>query len=478
MNNGKGQSPCVVAAWEQEACASTPWTIIALTAYDNRYVPPNTTTANACTCSWASYNLIAACTVCQNSDDFLPWGEWQMSCGTYVSNTTYFPSDKDITLPSETAIPYWAGTDPQTWDNAVFDWQQAQSIHNEDRADLTGAPIPTTSMTSSKKSNTGAIVGGVVGGVALVLLAVAFFIWGIVQKRKRLRQQQKTYPGGPDRPDMQHMRSMSDSSQKYLDPNGYGMPPGLHVSPLMLPMANGAQPMSHPLQNLSSPVAQSITLPMPQINGMAQVPGVFPTGGIVTHAPAPSTSPVQRHMPSPSTQSIGGVMSSVGHNAPPGGGVPAAVSPTSPEDVISPFITPPTSPQPTSRKGTAGGASYDFFEDLPSPSKSPASSVSAQRRMNPPAYTSDPVSGEVQAVAPTPGDRKHEYRKGVSPEENNQDGTGVGTGVATYGSPLEERSPIRWEGSTATPSDAGVSVYPNDSKQRPMDSFSDVMTGV
>jgi len=475
MNNGKGQSPCVVAAWEQEPCASTPWTINALTSYDSRYLPPNTTTATACTCSWAAYNLLSACTVCQNSDDFLPWGEWHKSCGSYVSNTTYFPSDQDITLPSETAIPYWAGTNPETWNNAVFDEQQAQAIHNQEHADLTGAPIPAT---SSKKSNKGAIVGGAVGGVALVLLAVAFFIWGVVQKRKRLRQQrQKTYPGGPDRPDMQHMRSMSDSSQKYLDPNGYGMPPGLQISPLMLPMTNGAQPMSHPLQNLSSPVAQSISLPMPpvpQMNGMVQVPGAFPTGGIVTHAPAPSTSPVQRHMPSASTQSIGGVMSSVVH-APPGSGAPAVAPPTNPEDIISPFITPPTSPQPTSRKGA-----YDFSdEDPPSSSKSPASSVSAQRtRMNPPAYTSAPVSGEVRAVAPTPSDQKYEYRGGVSPE-NNQDGTGVGTGVATYGSPLEAKPPMRWGGSTATAtSDAEgtvVSEYSNDSKQRPMDSFSDVI---
>jgi len=98
--------------------------------------------------SWATYNLLAGCTVCQNSTryatyvtqcilrspfstfGFISWGTWQYSCGTFISDTTwvlivnytkpvltlvsptnsYFPSDKNFTLPSQTAIPFWAAT--------------------------------------------------------------------------------------------------------------------------------------------------------------------------------------------------------------------------------------------------------------------------------------------------------------------------------------------------------------------------------
>jgi hypothetical protein len=67
MDNGKGQSPCTVAGWEQEACASTSesgtfshykdrtehdiylaWLIPAL-GPGNQYDAPNATTANPCT---------------------------------------------------------------------------------------------------------------------------------------------------------------------------------------------------------------------------------------------------------------------------------------------------------------------------------------------------------------------------------------------------------------------------------------------
>ncbi|KIM71923.1 hypothetical protein PILCRDRAFT_489302 [Piloderma croceum F 1598] len=109
MNNGKGQSPCVVAAWEEEPCASSTWNIVALPP-GFQYDPPNSTEANPCSCSWATYNLFAACTVCQSSTDFVSWGDWQYNCGEFVSDTTYFPSDKNFTLPSETSIPFWAGT--------------------------------------------------------------------------------------------------------------------------------------------------------------------------------------------------------------------------------------------------------------------------------------------------------------------------------------------------------------------------------
>jgi hypothetical protein len=103
--------------------------------------------------SWASYNLLAGCTVCQNSTLFVTyvsfcnsefvilnishlfsWGTWQMDCGDNVSTTTLVLKvslgsllthglglvifhltegrryHQTATLSNETAIPFWAAT--------------------------------------------------------------------------------------------------------------------------------------------------------------------------------------------------------------------------------------------------------------------------------------------------------------------------------------------------------------------------------
>ena len=354
-----------------------------------------------------------------------------------------------------------------------------------DYPDLTGTPVsatPNPTATSSKKSNAGPIAGGVVGGVTLIFLVFVFFTCRIVRRRKWLEQQRIYH--GPDRPDFQHMRSMSDSSQMYLEPNGSGTPPGLQVSPGMQPVISGVPPLLYPVQQH-----------VPQMsNGMISTftaAGVIPTAGTVAYASvSPTSSSARGHVPGPSVQSLGGAISSMGFNAPAGTSPIQAVSPTisqaPPEDVISPFIAFGTPPRPTERGwgGYSGTTNRDTSDDRPpvSPSVVSSSSTLVQRsttRMSPPAYTTAPTSGEVRTMAPTTPttDQKHVYvasettSPDASPVENTGIGTG-GTGRATYGS-----APAREWGSTRTSEPEGTLVGEDDLR-RPKDNLNVIIPGV
>ncbi|KAJ7223361.1 hypothetical protein GGX14DRAFT_657989 [Mycena pura] len=63
-DNTEGFSPCLLTAFVWGACFTGNGDVPALIPGDH-YDNPNSTTANLCTCSWAAYNLISACTACQ-----------------------------------------------------------------------------------------------------------------------------------------------------------------------------------------------------------------------------------------------------------------------------------------------------------------------------------------------------------------------------------------------------------------------------
>ncbi|KAJ7139202.1 hypothetical protein C8R44DRAFT_301762 [Mycena epipterygia] len=127
-SNSAGFSPCLLTAYVWGSCFTGNWNVPALTP-GNSYDNPNTTTANLCTCSWAAYNLISACTACQGFDtDPQNWAAYSQSCGAFLTDT-YFPSN--ITLPTGTAIPFWAAKDPRTWSDGHFNTAQAQQLAQE-----------------------------------------------------------------------------------------------------------------------------------------------------------------------------------------------------------------------------------------------------------------------------------------------------------------------------------------------------------
>jgi len=177
------------------SCFTGNWDVPQLQA-NQSYTNPNSTTANLCTCSWAAYNLISACTACQGFDSGVEnWAAYDQSCGSFLTNV-WFPSS--VILPAETAIPFWAGTDPRSWNNGHFDTAQAELVAQENKPDLVQG--------KKKKPPIGAIVGGVVGGVAVLIIGGLAFLF----VRKRIRDQ----TGQSSHPYMRppHVRSVSDDS--------------------------------------------------------------------------------------------------------------------------------------------------------------------------------------------------------------------------------------------------------------------------
>lgn len=178
FTNQHGQDPCSTAQMADQVCVSD-YTITTTLFQESLYIP-NATTANPCTCSWASYNLLSACSYCVGVRNYTSWATWSASCGSNASSTTYFPSP----LPS--GIPYFAGTNPNNWTNGTFDPTQAANMGSGNHADLTG---PTTTSTSSAtptaaSSDTSAIIGSIVGALAFIFL-IGLLLCFIVRRHRR-----------------------------------------------------------------------------------------------------------------------------------------------------------------------------------------------------------------------------------------------------------------------------------------------------
>ncbi|KAH7884086.1 hypothetical protein F5I97DRAFT_1650331 [Phlebopus sp. FC_14] len=184
MQSQQGLSPCATAEMVGQACVAD-YAVLTTNFQESQYIP-NTTTANPCTCSWASYNLLSACASCLGQEQLASWSTWAASCGSYVSSSTYFPYDSGYRLPTGKTIPYFSGTNPQTWTNGTFNPTQASTIGSG--ADLTGAPVSSATPSTSSSSNTsvGAIAGGVIGGVAVLLILVGFIFFVLYLRRRRL----------------------------------------------------------------------------------------------------------------------------------------------------------------------------------------------------------------------------------------------------------------------------------------------------
>ncbi|KAJ8503267.1 hypothetical protein ONZ45_g11013 [Pleurotus djamor] len=224
-SNSRQQTPCIVAAYVNGACGTNTYRVTKLLD-GNRYNAPNATTANPCSCSWASYNLLSACTACQGMEQSIPtWDAWIFQCSDFLSSS-YFPPG--ITLASGTSIPYYAGTNPENWPNHQFDPVQARAIATENNNDLT----PNEEREDSSGTPIGPIVGGVVGGVVVVILAIIATAFVIHRRKKRGNHASHAYDPTPTPFDMSnmhqpapaptlHLRSLSDMSQKSLTTTAY-----------------------------------------------------------------------------------------------------------------------------------------------------------------------------------------------------------------------------------------------------------------
>ncbi|THG94355.1 hypothetical protein EW145_g8156, partial [Phellinidium pouzarii] len=218
MDSSLKQSPCIIAGYLLAACNGGDWFVPAVTA-SSHYAPPNSTTQNGCQCSWAVYNTIQACADCQGEDfssAMLSADTVGLADGprilTIIIVIREYPSNTPI--PDETAIPFWAITNPTTWHDGLFDPSAAQQLANEGKPDITEANR--NSQTSSGKSNTGAIAGGVVGGV-VGLAAVATLAYLFMRRSRRQGIASKNGRTGAQFGPVAHMRSESDLGRKYFD---------------------------------------------------------------------------------------------------------------------------------------------------------------------------------------------------------------------------------------------------------------------
>ncbi|KAG1830032.1 hypothetical protein EV424DRAFT_373394 [Suillus variegatus] len=184
MDDSQGNSPCLTVAYVEAPCYGNTYEQQILVNGD-MYALPNSSNANACYCSWSSYNLMMACTLCQGviTSSVSEWPAWAAGCTTNQSWTQeYFPSGLVLAGAS---IPYWATTNPSTWTYETFNILDANATYQKNSSSITpsasslssGGSSPSSSRSSSKSIDVGAIVGGTIGGAAaLSFLAFAAYL--------------------------------------------------------------------------------------------------------------------------------------------------------------------------------------------------------------------------------------------------------------------------------------------------------------
>ncbi|KAG2142723.1 hypothetical protein BD769DRAFT_1091897 [Suillus cothurnatus] len=130
MNDGQGNSPCLTVAYVEAPCFGNSYTQPVLNN-GNSYNVPSSSSANACSCSWSSYNLMMACTICQGNSNtsIWEWPQWISGCTNLSWTEIYYPSG--YVLSAGASIPYWAITDPTTWTSATFNTQEAETAYQK-----------------------------------------------------------------------------------------------------------------------------------------------------------------------------------------------------------------------------------------------------------------------------------------------------------------------------------------------------------
>ncbi|KAJ3574663.1 hypothetical protein NP233_g1612 [Leucocoprinus birnbaumii] len=222
MNNDNGYSPCLTAAAVISPCFNAAYRVIGLQP-GSRYDPPTGTFITPCYCSWATYNLLSACAVCQDqTNGVTSWFSWTQACGAYLTSDRAYPPG--AVIPQNTTFPNWAATDPTTWENGRFNATQAKTIEESKPGDLQDpttiiSSTPTPNQTQSKKNNVGAIAGGVIGGVIIIAIGIAAGIFMYCRNQKRKTQTVQRAPPMAQAP-TDHARSPSDFSAKSFGSSG------------------------------------------------------------------------------------------------------------------------------------------------------------------------------------------------------------------------------------------------------------------
>ncbi|KAL5508655.1 hypothetical protein ACEPAH_6274 [Sanghuangporus vaninii] len=131
MNNSKSQSPCLVAEYLHAPCEPRGNGNVSAIV-DDTYRPPTAEGAEACGCSWALYNTLQACAVCQSDSNFA----FSTNCSSQLKQNTEFYSSNEV-ISEQTAVQFWATRDTSMWDSGMFNSTQAEAIASECKEDIT-----------------------------------------------------------------------------------------------------------------------------------------------------------------------------------------------------------------------------------------------------------------------------------------------------------------------------------------------------
>lgn len=305
MSNGKGDSPCLVAAQLAEVCTTRGFTLEALQP-GYIYLGPTRAQVNACRCSSVYYSLLSACAECQGNTH-LRWTAYNGNCtDVYLEN---YPNP----IPIGVSVPHWAYLDVSIDDN--FNATRAEAAVGPEstappRASSTQtggggtsrgtSPTEAASNSEGSSTNVGAIAGGVVGGVvglALIGLLVFFLM--------RRRSKKGTAPSdmysnaapsmhGPApsaysdgfaaSPEPKPYYNPNDPATFPLDMNSFSTPPPQHTGTPITPSFTGQTGVSHgqPMQ-VSNTGHTGYAMPPPSF-GQPNRPGT-PSGGRYTGVP-------------------------------------------------------------------------------------------------------------------------------------------------------------------------------------------------
>ncbi|KAG5717297.1 hypothetical protein E4T56_gene15446, partial [Termitomyces sp. T112] len=359
-DNENNISPCVLAATVYGTCAGSTWVLRPLDS-GTHYDPPAGDLVNQCSCSWAAYNLVSACTVCQGFEQsVLTWPFYATNCSGQTSNQ-YFPSTQ--ALPDDIGIPFYAANNPTTWNDQRFNIEQAREIHDQGHHDVVQS-LPQ----KSSSPPVGAIVGGVIGGLAVIAIAcgLAFYMY---RKKHKQTAPSVTHVGADG---SKHGRTTSDLSQKSAI--GYGRQP--------FDRSFTTSPSSQPPL---SPTSGTLHTHTASVNSLSYFGSV--SHSVIPYGTSASPHPAARSI-SPATQSPSPPPNTQGLNR---------------EDIIVPFILPHSanSHQASNsfdRKRPDGAIIpvYDHPNSQPThavPADTFSGTSTSRPRVNPPAYTSvDEVS--------------------------------------------------------------------------------------
>ncbi|KDQ07557.1 hypothetical protein BOTBODRAFT_608303 [Botryobasidium botryosum FD-172 SS1] len=166
MMNALGQNPCLVAAYLFSQCANQPWSIAALPPGSTASYPnPPQQYANLCQCNTVAYDLISACSVCQDHN-VIQWVQWIQNCPANLTFTGIYTE----VVPSQTSIPSYA-----YWDPTVLGFFNVTAAH----------ALATEPPKKSDRKKMSIIFGAVFGGLGFLIIVSSLVVVYLIVRRSR-----------------------------------------------------------------------------------------------------------------------------------------------------------------------------------------------------------------------------------------------------------------------------------------------------